>query len=220
MKKFVLFDLGNTLVQYYNRADYPPILRAAITEVELFTQTKADWGQVAAENFTAKDYAVRPLAERLARIFPDVVWTEETVLEACRRFLRPIFALAHRYDDVLPTLGLLRENGLKTAIVSNSPWGSPASLWREELTRLGLADAVDLTVFCGDCGWRKPARQIFDHTLERLNAVPEQCVFVGDDLRWDIVGPQSVGMEALLIDRRTQTLPDVLKDVLKGTVTL
>ena len=35
----------------------------------------------------------------------------------------------------------------------------------------------------------------------------------GDDPRWDIVGPQAVGMEAILIDRRPQMLPDVLKGV-------
>ena len=85
---------------------------------------------------------------------------------------------------------------------------------REELARLGLADAVDVPVFCGDCGWRKPAKQIFEYTLERLQATPGQCVFVGDDPRCDIVGPQTVGMEAVLIDRRTHMLPDVLKGVI------
>ncbi len=69
---------------------------------------------------------------------------------------------------------------------------------------------LDAVVFCPDCGWRKPARQIFDHTLDSLGATPGQCVFVGDDPRWDVAGPLGVGMEAVLIDRKTQTLPDVL----------
>lgn len=210
MKEFVLFDLGNTLVRYYERSDFPGILRQSIGEVELFLGKEADWDRVQAEKFTAKDFRVRPLEERLSRIFPEADWSEGNSLEACRRFMTPIFALAHLYNDVLPILETLRARGVKTAIVSNTPWGSPAVLWREELTRLGLMEAVDLIVFCTDCGWRKPARQIFDHTLQRLNATPEQCVFVGDDPRWDIAGPQTVGMEAVLIDRRTQTLSDVL----------
>jgi len=213
MKDFVLFDLGNTLVSYYERSDFPGILRQSIGEVERFLGTSAEWDQVAKENFTAKDFCVRPLEERLRRIFPNAAWSEETAEEACRRFMTPIFALARVYDDVRPTLDVLRAAGIQTAIVSNTPWGSPAVLWREELARLGLADAVDVTVFCGDCGWRKPAKQIFEYTLERLQATPERCVFVGDDPRWDIVGPQAVGMEAVLIDRRTQTLPDVLEGV-------
>ena len=188
MKEFVLFDLGNTLVSYYERSDFPGILQAAITEVEGLLGVKADWEQVQAEKFTAKDFSVRPLEERLRRIFPNAAWSGETAEEACRQFMTPIFALARVYDDVLPTLEMLRRRGVQTAIVSNTPWGSPAVLWREELSRLGLADAVGLTVFCVDCGWRKPARQIFDHTLERLGATPAQCVFVGDDPRWDIAG--------------------------------
>ncbi len=213
MKKFVLFDLGSTLVSYYGIPDFPPILRAAIGEVERFLGITAEWECVAAENFEAKDCQVRPLEVRLSRIFPDAPWSEELAAEACRRFMRPIFAIAHVYDDVLPTLAALRAGGVKTAIVSNTPWGSPAALWREELKRLGMADVIDVLVFCPDCGWRKPARQIFGHALGMLGAAPEQCVFVGDDPRWDIVGPQAVGMEAVLIDRRTQTLPDVLKGV-------
>jgi FMN phosphatase YigB (HAD superfamily) len=31
--------------------------------------------------------------------------------------------------------------------------------------------------------------------------VPERCLFVGDDPRWDLVGPRALGMQALLIDR-------------------
>ncbi len=215
MKEFVLFDLGNTLVSYYELRDFPPILQAAIGEVERFLGTKAEGERVAAEDFEAKDFCVRPLEGRLRCIFPNAAWSEDIAVEACRRFLGPIFALARVYDDVLPTLDALRAQGVKMGIVSNTPWGSPAGLWREEMARLGLTDAVDVLVFCPDCGWRKPARPIFDHALARLGASPEQCVFVGDDPRWDIAGPQALGMEAVLIDRRTQALPDVLKGVVR-----
>ena len=214
MKEFILFDLGNTLVSYYAIPDFPPILRAAIGEVERLLGTTAQWERVTAEDFEAKDYQVRALEGRLSRIFPDVPWSEELADESCRRFMRPIFAIAHVYDDVLPTLAALKAGGVRTAIVSNTPWGSPAALWREELARLGMADVVDVLVFCPDCGWRKPARQIFDHALQRLGAAPGQCVFVGDDPRWDVAGPQAAGMEAVLIDRRTLSLPDILEGVL------
>lgn len=214
MKEFVLFDLGNTLVRYYDLPDYPPILRAAVAEVASFLGAETDWPRVPAENFEAKDFQVRPLAGRLGRIFPDAVWSEATAQEACRRFMKPIFALAHVYNDVLPTLAALRARGIQTAIVSNTPWGSPADLWREEMARLVLAEAVDTLVFCPDCGWRKPARPIFDLALQRLGATPGQCLFIGDDPRWDIAGPQALGIDATLIDRRTQTLPDVLKGIL------
>jgi putative hydrolase of the HAD superfamily len=91
--------------------------------------------------------------------------------------------------------------GCKTAIVSNTPWGSPGDLWHEEIRRLGLADHVDTIVCCDDVGWRKPAAPIFQHTMDKLGVTPAECLFVGDDPRWDIVGPRAIGMPAILIDR-------------------
>jgi putative hydrolase of the HAD superfamily len=116
--------------------------------------------------------------------------------------MKPIFALARRYEDVLPVLRELGSRGFRKAIISNTPWGCPANLWREEIKRLDLDGQIDLAVLCRDVGWRKPARQIFDYTLDRLQVDAKDCVFVGDDPRWDLVGPRAVGMEAVLIDRR------------------
>lgn len=212
MKKVILFDLGNTLVQYYERSQFPGIFKQAITGVQdylcreglLNVSSESIWRRAEEEDHEAKDHSVRPMEERLARIFqldgPTV--SDELTMTVCRRFMEPIFALARRYDDVLPVLRELGLRGYRKAIISNTPWGCPANLWREETKRLGLIEQVDVAVFCGDVGWRKPARQIFDFTLEKLHASPQDCIFVGDDPRWDLAGPRAVGIEAVLIDRR------------------
>ena len=217
MKKVILFDLGNTLVRYYVRSEFPGILDQAITGIQKYLRgggllnlsSEAIWQRVEEEDHEAKDHAVRPLEERLIRIFQldSSAISSEVVMDMCRCFMKPIFAVAHRYDDVVPVLQELGERGYRKAIISNTPWGSPANLWREELHRLGLYDQVELVVFCRDVGWRKPARQIFDYTLEKLQAEPRDCVFVGDDPRWDLVGPRAVGIDAIVIDRR-----DVLQE--------
>lgn len=214
-KDVVLFDLGNTMVRYYELREFPDILQQAITEaahlvdIEGVTSVSEDVlrQRVQSEDFEAKDYCVRPLEERLVRIFglEPGLFSAEQVLELCRAFMGPIFALAHLYDDVLPALDALQERGCRTAIVSNTPWGSPAPLWQEEVARWGLTERVDAVVFCRDCGWRKPDRRIFEYTFAKLETTPEQCVFVGDDPRWDIAGPKAVGMDALLIDRAAAT---------------
>jgi len=197
-------------VRYYQRPEFPAILRQAITEAQNClrehgsqgSSTNTIWERVEGENHESDDHRVRPLEGRLTRIFnlrdspPD-----DLLEEMCRAFLRPIFACGQVYDDSLSTLEQLRARGFRTAIVSNSPWGSPARLWREEISRLGVGQLVDTAVFCGDVGWRKPACQIFEYALEKLHASPERCVFVGDDPRWDLVGPRAIGIDALLIDR-------------------
>jgi putative hydrolase of the HAD superfamily len=211
MRNAVLFDLGGTLVDYYRRDEFPGILRAAIAGVRQALEQAgrpveplgALWPRVAAEDHEAADCHVRPLEERLERIFQlDAGAASESLLGAMSRcFLAPIFARARRCDDALPALERLRAAGYRVAIVSNTPWGSPAQPWREELARQGLDRMVDLAVFCRDAGWRKPAPQIFHYTLEKIGLRPEECLFIGDDPRWDIAGPQAVGMAALLLDR-------------------
>jgi len=193
MKNTVLFDLGGTLVQYYGRGEIPEVLERAITEVQdylrhrgLFQVSAQEiWERVTEENHEASDHRVRPLEQRLVRAFRlDENACSDALLEAmCRCFLRPIFNRLRRYGDALPVLQRLRSEGYKGAIVSNTAWGSPAHLWREELTRHGLDRLVDTAVFCTDVGWRKPARQIFTYTLEKLEVGPEGCIFIGDDPR-------------------------------------
>lgn len=210
MKNAVLFDLGNTLVRFFERSEFPAILERSVSEVRCVLREmglpavppEVMWRRVRDENHEAADHRVRPLEGRLARIFDlDEYQLAHASVAICRAFVVPIFARAQRYEDTLPTLERLGLAGYKTAIVSNTPWGSPADLWREELGRLGLTEAVDAIIFCRDAGWRKPARQVFELTLEELQAQPSDCLFVGDDPRWDLAGPRAIGMEAVLVDR-------------------
>jgi len=214
MKDTVLFDLGGTLVQYYERSEFPAILEQATAEVRHYLRQKEllsvspeiMWRGVREEDHEARDYHVRSLEERLVRVFQlDPVQATCIVATMCRCFMKPIFARGRCYQDTLPTLQALRARNFKTAIISNTPWGSPANLWREEIARLGLSELVHVVVFCRDVGWRKPTKRIFQFALEQLQVLPQHCLFVGDDPRWDLSGPRAVGMEAVLIDRRSAT---------------
>jgi putative hydrolase of the HAD superfamily len=205
----VLFDRGNTLAAYYRPDEFGPILERAVdaalaelAERRVATvEREAALTAALAENREAADFRVTPMSERLARIFA-VPPAEVPLLDTlCDRFLAPIFAVARLYDDAIPLLDELRAAGLRTAIVSNTPWGSPSPPWRRELARLGLAARVDAVVLCGDVGWRKPARQIFEHAASELGVDRRQCVFVGDELQWDVEGSRAAGMRPVLIDR-------------------
>ncbi len=210
-KTTILFDLGSTLVHYYERSEIPEVLGKCIESVKDILQEKGlsrvspdiMWKKVKEENREGQDYCVRPLEERLGRIFQidEVNKTKELMMEMCRHFMDPIFARGHLYEDTLPTLKQLKSRGFTTAIVSNTPWGSPAELWHEEVARRGLNIYINMAVFCRDVGWRKPAPQIFEFVLNNLRILPAECIFVGDDPRWDIAGPRAVGIDAILVDR-------------------
>jgi putative hydrolase of the HAD superfamily len=212
MKKAVLFDLGNTLTSYFDKNDFPTILKQAIIQVQSYLDSKSMlnissdemWRRVKKEDYESDNHKVRPLEERLARIFQlnHSTLPSNMVRTMCRHFMKPIFARSHCYPDTLPTLKELKSRGFKTAIVSNTTWGSPANLWREEIERLNLSQYMDAVVFCRDVGWRKPAKQIFEYALKKLTALPQECVFVGDDPRWDVIGPQAIGISSIIIDRK------------------
>ena len=209
----VLFDLGNTLVAYYRASDFAPVLRESIDGICDFL---AERNSVVADrdrtfqhalelNTEDPDHRVRPLAGRLIEIFSEHELVDSDLSAMCDIFLRPIFRLGTLDAHALPTLAAIRRKGLQTAIVSNTPWGSPAERWAEELRRHGLAEAVDSTVFCVDVGWRKPAPQIFQHALSLLDVDARDSVFVGDDPRQDVAGAEQSGLRAILLDpRRTR----------------
>lgn len=211
--KAVLFDLGNTLAEYHAPGGSTDLIMRAVGAVEDYLRRKGLVSvspedireRVRLENYESRNYRVRPLDKRLSRIFR--ISDPIVLSEACRVFLEPICRGSVVYPDVILALQELRQRGLKTAVVSNSPWGSSPGLWGKEIERLGLRPYFDALCFCGEVGWRKPAKPIFFLAMHRLGVEAADCLFVGDRPKWDISGPKAVGMNAVLIDR-DGTYPD------------
>jgi putative hydrolase of the HAD superfamily len=204
----VLFDLGNTLVSYYRSDEFAPVLRRCVASAaavldEHVGVTRSDLG-VAYEralpcNVERGDYRVWPLADRLERVF-ELDGADPALLERLgAAFLGPIFAIAKIDPEAIETLRAIRRLGLKTAIVSNTPWGSPAAPWRTELARHGLLDEVDAVVFCVDVGWRKPAHATFERALAALGVRAGRTWFVGDDPVWDVEGAHGAGLTPVVL---------------------
>jgi putative hydrolase of the HAD superfamily len=203
----VLFDLGNTLVTYYATAEFPAVLQRCLQEC----RDALGWPQdserdhamfvgAMALNAERPNGEVRALDERLSELLGEYASLDDSALTAvCEAFLKPIFALARLDPDALPLLEKIRQRGIKTAIVSNTPWGSSATMWRNELARHGLLERVDASVFCGDVGWRKPNPAPFRRALELIHVAPADAIFVGDDARWDVIGAQNAGLRPVLL---------------------
>jgi HAD superfamily hydrolase (TIGR01509 family) len=206
----VLFDLGNTLVAYYRRSDFAPILRESIDGLcdflaerkSVVSDRERAFQHALRLNSEDPSHRVRPLESRLLEIFVEHDLAEGELRAMSDIFLRPIFRAGKPDPHAATVLAGIRRRGIRTAIVSNTPWGSPADRWAEELRRHGLADAVDATVFCVEVGWRKPAPQIFQRALSLLDVEARDSVFVGDDPDWDVAGAAQSGLRPILIDPR------------------
>ncbi|MFG2102926.1 HAD family hydrolase [Micromonospora echinaurantiaca] len=79
------------------------------------------------------------------------------------------------YPDARPTLGALREAGVRVAVVSNIGFDI-----RPHFAAWGLADLVDAFVLSYEVGRCKPDPAIFWRACGMLGVDPEQALMVGD----------------------------------------
>jgi HAD superfamily hydrolase (TIGR01549 family) len=107
--------------------------------------------------------------------------------------------------DALETLAALRGRGLRLGIASNAPF--PSAMLHRQLRVNGIEGAVDASVFSSEVGWRKPAPELYEAALHRLDVAPAEVLHVGDKLLEDYEGPRRLGMEAVLCTALARTPP-------------
>jgi putative hydrolase of the HAD superfamily len=123
-------------------------------------------------------------------------------------------ALADRYSQVrleemylLPgaaeTLAALRAEGTRLALLTNGESGTQ----RWKIDRFGLAPFFDILLVEGEIGFGKPDPRVFELALSRLGVAAEAACMVGDNLEWDIAGPQRLGIRGVWIDRKGRGVP-------------
>jgi putative hydrolase of the HAD superfamily len=97
------------------------------------------------------------------------------------------------YDGVSETLGLLKQEGFKMAVVTDA-YGQQADL---RLRHTGLGRFFDTVVTVEMTGSRKPSTLPFLYALLKLNARAEETVVVGDSPRRDIAPGNILGMRTV-----------------------
>ncbi len=105
--------------------------------------------------------------------------------------------------DVIPTLTRFRNRGLKLAIVSNT--FVPGFVLDRHLEIEHLLEFFPHRVYSSALNVRKPDRRVFEHALRLVDVGPDEAIFVGDNVRNDIVGAKRAGMIAILKRPRSET---------------
>src|SRR5439155_18814107 len=99
------------------------------------------------------------------------------------------------YDDALPVLGALREQGLKLGLVSNTGRDLEEFVAHHRLE-------VDAVLGSRSFGRTKPHPTIFRAVLERLGVEPAGAAMIGDSHEDDVEGARAAGIRAaFLLDR-------------------
>jgi putative hydrolase of the HAD superfamily len=100
------------------------------------------------------------------------------------------------FDDVLPALQDLREEGLRLGLISNF------ERWLEELlVELDVGHLFDVTLISGVAGIEKPDSRIYELALHEAGVAAHEAVHVGDSPTMDAAPASAVGMEVVLLDR-------------------
>ena len=116
------------------------------------------------------------------------------------RRLGQVFLLVsswHVFPDAIPALEALHARGLVVGAVSNWIWQLP-----ELLHSLDLVSHFDFVAASARVGFEKPHAGIFQHALHEAGVTAAEALHVGDHIDADVAGAQSVGLAAVLIDRR------------------
>ena len=97
----------------------------------------------------------------------------------------------------------LRGQGIRLALITN---GNAKDQWRK-IERFELSPLFDCIVVEGEFGVGKPDERVYIHVLEQLDVKPEETWMVGDNLEWDVLGPQKMGIYGIWNDARGTGLP-------------
>ena len=101
------------------------------------------------------------------------------------------------------TLDRLKELGVKLALITNGA----AEPQRAKVVRFALEHRFDHIQIEGEHGFGKPEERAYTHAMAALGVGPHETWMVGDNLEWEIVGPQRLGIHAIWHDGYGVGLP-------------
>lgn len=137
-----------------------------------------------------RDISLAAHREIFTRLLADV--TEEPLTTALYDTITASWVL---YDDSLPVLRALREQGVRTAILSNIAVDIDPLL-----EQLGLTGEVDAVITSSEIGVVKPNPAAFLHAIDALALDPTTVLMVGDNAI-DDGGAAKVGIRTLVLPR-------------------
>jgi HAD superfamily hydrolase (TIGR01509 family) len=182
MKRALISDWGGVLMRtvdirprmgWERELDLPPGGLA-----ELFFASPA-WGRAMRQPIPLRD------------VWTEVVGHLELPQESFDRLARDFWGGDRLDEDLVQLMRDLREEGVRTALLSNHSVELPGLL-----TELGVEDLFDVRMISALEGVAKPELAIFQRALERLEVAPGEAIFV-DDWPVHVESAREAGIEAV-----------------------
>ncbi len=220
----VLLDLFRTVLTYTPQAPTgdvkDPSWRAAMgglrgraapllggIEFDFFVDALYDVS-VAIARARPPHYLEVSIEERYARALARLGCEGPTALEMAKKLAAlQLEAQAANTECAPAHAALLRDLAAqrRLALVSNF---DHAATGHALLARHGLDRLCAAAVFSIEAGHRKPHPSIFEAALRRLDAQPQDALFIGDSFAEDIRGAGAVGMDTVWVNWHGAPAPD------------
>lgn len=107
------------------------------------------------------------------------------------------------FDDAVATVRWFRARGCRLALLTNGAHEAQ----RTKIERFELEGHFDAVLIEGALGYGKPDPRVYRHALDVLGAAPSESWMVGDNLEWDVAGPQKLGIVGIWIDAKGTGVP-------------
>jgi HAD superfamily hydrolase (TIGR01549 family) len=100
------------------------------------------------------------------------------------------------YPDVLPTLETLHAHGYSLGIISDWGMGLAPIIRQHQLTRY-----FNCLLISAVARHAKPSPALYELALQRVNAISDFTIHIGDSYIHDVLGARAMGITPILLDR-------------------
>lgn len=226
LAKGIIFDLGGTLMRFYPpKGNWEDMEKAGgealinfLTRMgynlppDALDQTwmamREAWVTIGQQpdphTLTVRYQLERLLVERWRLTFSHEALTvaEHAYISGSQVHVRPI-------DDAVSTLQALRAAGFPIGLISNTMW--PGRAHEYDLAFFGLREYFDFALFSSDEQAWKPFPAIFERAVARWGFQPQDVMYVGDSLYFDIYGGQQANLQTVWIEQPERWWPPTLE---------
>ncbi|MFW6006041.1 MAG: HAD family hydrolase [Candidatus Bipolaricaulota bacterium] len=191
----LMFDLDGTLCRYKKGLEEGLLETFSVKEADDLPLTPEDYQEGFGVEFDkAIDGEVdQPEMEFRTRVFWNVLkdqnYSKEEILELGGRFARIREDSLTLYPDV--TELFKRFSGkFKLGLLTNGP----SNLQRRKIEALGIENWFEAIIVSGEHGLAKPDPRIFYIAMKKLDCGPEETIYIGNSLEYDVLGANNAGV--------------------------
>lgn len=201
MIKNIVFDMGNTLIEF-DRNYFLDVFKVEEKDKEFLMREvymSVEWAMMDRGTIDEKE-----MFEIVSKRIPERLHykTHQLIFDWNK--------VTKQIQDVCDYVKQLKERGYKLYLLSNAS----RRCLNEYFETFEVSKYFDGAVVSAFENYIKPERQIFEMLVNRYKLKPEECVFI-DDLIGNVEGAKNFGMEAIVFHHDSEELINKLEAILK-----